>query len=219
VQYKTAFVMAHKLREALALEVRGAGLDGEVEIDGAYFGGTVRPENRKEDRKDRRLKENRSDARRVVIALRERGGRTLSFVGKSEAEGVRIALNVVDRKATIFADEATHWDLLDPFFASGRVNHSEEYSDGHGKHTNGAESYFSRLRRMVAGQHHFVSAQYLHQYAAHAAWVEDHRANGSKALVQRVVANAMSVILTCLCLYWQCTARAKPCGCRNGRNN
>jgi len=55
VSYKTAFVLAHKLREALGTEAKGVTLEGEVEIDGAYFGGHVRPENRKEDRKDRRL--------------------------------------------------------------------------------------------------------------------------------------------------------------------
>lgn len=74
VSYKTAFVLAHKLREALALETKDATLSGEVEIDGAYFGGTVRPENRKEDRKDRRLKEHQTGERRVVIVLREREG-------------------------------------------------------------------------------------------------------------------------------------------------
>ena len=59
-QYKTAWVLAHKLREALAAETAGETLDGEVEIDGAYFGGSVRPANRKEDRVDRRLKQNKS---------------------------------------------------------------------------------------------------------------------------------------------------------------
>ena len=50
VQYKTAFVLFHKLREAMALEVAGAKLNGIVEIDGGYFGGHVKPANRKEDR-------------------------------------------------------------------------------------------------------------------------------------------------------------------------
>ena len=54
-QYKTAFVLAHKLREAMAKGNDAVTLDGTVEIDGAYFGGHVRQENRKEDRKDRRL--------------------------------------------------------------------------------------------------------------------------------------------------------------------
>ena len=83
VQYKTAFVLAHKLREALSAEMKGLGLSGEVEIDGMYTGGTVRPENRKEDRKDRRFKANQSDERRVVIVMRERQGRTLTFVGRA----------------------------------------------------------------------------------------------------------------------------------------
>jgi hypothetical protein len=41
-QYKTAFVLAHKLREAMASELKGMqiGGDGEtVEVDGGYFGG------------------------------------------------------------------------------------------------------------------------------------------------------------------------------------
>lgn len=60
-----------------------------------------------------------------------------------------------------------------------------------GTHTNGAESYFSRLRRMVRGQHHFVSAKYLDRYADHAAWLEDHRRESNGALAHRVVRNAM----------------------------
>jgi transposase-like protein len=57
-QYKTAFVLAHKLREAMAAEVQtGEMLKGHVEVDGAYFGGHVRPVNLKEDRVDRRKKE------------------------------------------------------------------------------------------------------------------------------------------------------------------
>ena len=46
VQYKTAFVLAHKLREAMAASMKGLRIGGEgraVEIDGAYFGGHVRP--------------------------------------------------------------------------------------------------------------------------------------------------------------------------------
>lgn len=183
VQYKTAFVLAHKLREALAAETAGEILDGEVEIDGAYFGGHVRKENRVEDRVDRRELANKSDRRRVVIALRERAGRTLTFIRKREAEGVEIARARLVADAMLFADEATHWDALEANYATGRINHSEAYSDGHGKHTNWVESYFSRLRRMVSGQHHFVSHKYLYQYANHAAWLEDHRrrSNGGNA--------------------------------------
>jgi transposase-like protein len=183
VQYKTAFVLAHKLREALAAETADDMLSGEVEIDGAYFQKTPRQENRVEDRVDRRVKANMGE-RRVVVALRQRSGRTLSFVRKSEADGVAIARARMTANAHLFADEATHWDALEMQFRSTRINHSESYSDGHGKHTNWVESYFSRLRRMVGGQHHHVSHKYLYQYANHAAWLEDHRrrSNGGNAM-------------------------------------
>ena len=191
-QYKTAFVLAHKLREAMATEVHtGEVLDGHVEIDGAYFGGHVRQENRKEDRRDRRLSANRDRRRRVVVAFRERDGRTLPFVARSEAEGVALAGENVDRMATLSADEASHWDMLHATWgAVERVNHSEVFSD-HGKHTNMVESFFARLRRMVRGQHHFVSHRYLHQYANHAAWLEDNRRLDNGGAARKIVAAAM----------------------------
>ena len=45
-QGKTAFVLSHKIREAIAAEIEAETPDGDVEIDGAYFGGYVRPANR-----------------------------------------------------------------------------------------------------------------------------------------------------------------------------
>ncbi|PIL14303.1 transposase [Puniceibacterium antarcticum] len=190
-QYKTAFVLSHKLREAMTQEIQtGVALEGHVEIDGAYFGGHVRPENAKADRKDRRLKENQTGKRRVVIVMREREGRTLPTVTMTEGEGVALAQEIVSRTATMSADEASHWDALHAGWNVDRVNHSEIYSD-HGKHTNMAESYFSRLRRMVDGQHHHVSPQYLHQYANHAAWLEDNRRTDNGTLTHIMVSNAM----------------------------
>jgi len=191
VQYKTAWVFCHKMRKCLADETDLHTLDGEVEIDGAYFGGHIRPANEKENRIDRRKAKYQTGTRRVVIALRERMGRTLPFVRKSEADGVDLALGLVGLDATIFADEAPHWDVLEKDFDTGRVNHSTEYSLGNGIHTNWVESYFARLRKMVSGQHHWVSPDYLYQYAEHAAWLEDHRLESIGALAKRILGAAL----------------------------
>ena len=59
---------------------------GEVEVDGCYVGGHIRPANHKENRRDRRLAKNQTGKRRVVVVMRERGGRTLPFVVKAEGE-------------------------------------------------------------------------------------------------------------------------------------
>ncbi|MEM7529844.1 MAG: IS1595 family transposase [Pseudomonadota bacterium] len=189
-QYKTAYVLAHKLREAMARGNDAVTLTGTVEVDGAYFGGHVRPENRKEDRKDRRLAENRDPDRRVVVVLRERKGRTLPFVVKSEPEGVAIVKDRVAPGSGLHADEGTHWDPLEAMYDAHRINHSEAYS-WDGACTNQAESYFSRLRRMVQGQHHHVSHRYLYQYAGEAAWREDNRRTDNKGLWRKTLGAAL----------------------------
>ena len=189
-QYKTAYVLAHKLREAMAAGNDDVMLDGTVEVDGAYFGGHVRPENRKEDRKDRRRSENRDADRRVVVVLRERKGRTLPFVVKREAEGAAIVRDRVAKGTELHADEASHWDPLEAFYDAHRINHSEAYS-ANGACTNQAESYFSRLRRAVQGQHHHVSHKYLHQYANEAAWREDNRRTDNGGLFRMALGSAL----------------------------
>lgn len=191
VQYKTAFVLAHKLREALAAETADHMLGNVVEIDGAYFGGHVRPANFKEDRKDRRLLRNRSGKRCVVVAMRERGGRILTQVCAQESEGVDFARQRIRPGAVVTADEVAHWDLLSKSFSTERINHSDAYSRD-GVHTNLAESFFSRLRRMIRGQHHRVEAKYLGDYAAHAGWLEDHSRDSNGQMAQRLIENGLS---------------------------
>src|ERR1700686_3138891 len=87
-QYKTAFVLAHKMREAMSAEARQTAIGGagkRAEIDGGYFGGYVKPANKRENRVDRRLRRNQSGKRKVVVVIRERGdsGRTLPGVFRS----------------------------------------------------------------------------------------------------------------------------------------
>lgn len=191
VQHKTAFVLAHKLREALASETKDATLSGEVEVDGCYVGGHIRPANLKENRKDRRLAEHQTGTRRVVVTFRQRQGRTLPFVAYHEGAGVDIAKRVVSRMAVVHADEASHWDALHSGWQVRRINHSEAYSLD-GACTNQAESFFSRLRKMIDGQHHHVSARHLHAYASHAAWLEDHRRLDNGALAFRALGLALA---------------------------
>ena len=98
----------------------------------------------------------------MVVVLRQRKGRTLPFVVRREADGAAIVRERVALGTELHADEGTHWDHLEAFYHAHRINHSEAYS-WDGACTNQAESYFSRLRRAVTGQHHHVSHQYLYQ--------------------------------------------------------
>src|SRR3954464_14191853 len=125
-QYKTAFVLAHKIREAMASEVRQAPIGGEgkkAEIDGGFFGGHVKPANKRENRRDRRLRENRSGKRKVVVVIRERGGNTLPGVFRTEAEALSFIRTHVAPKTELYADEAASWDDLHAKYELHRINH------------------------------------------------------------------------------------------------
>jgi len=203
VQYKTAFVLSHKLREAMALEDAGQKLGGVVEVDGAYFGGYVKPANVKSHRLDRRFKMHQSGKRQSLVVIRERGGDMLTFVGKSEGEGVAHVARVVEPGTVVHADEASHWDALHGRYETFRINHSEAYSLD-GACTNQAESFFSRLRRAEVGTHHHIAGPYLYAYAGEMAWREDNRrvANGDQAAM--VVRSAMvSPVSRKWAGYWQ----------------
>jgi transposase-like protein len=94
VQYKTAFVLAHKIRESLMEHRDDAPLAGEVHMDGAYVNGHIRPKNKKAERIDRRLAKHQKPSKRCVFVMRqkceelaeERSGaaKTLTFVIKNE---------------------------------------------------------------------------------------------------------------------------------------
>jgi hypothetical protein len=199
-QYKTAFVLAHKMREAMAAEHKGKVLSGHVEIDGAYFGGHVRPANRKADRVDRRLSEHQTGKRRCVVAMRERGA--LPFVVLTEDQAVPFVRKAVQLGSTVYAYEASSWDALHAYYDARRINHSIAFHD-EGVSTNWTESFFSRLRRAEIGQHHCIS-RHLHQYAGDMAWREDNRRKPNGTLFMNAAGAALGhPVSRSWCGYWQ----------------
>jgi transposase-like protein len=211
VQYKTSFVLAHKIREAMASELKGMIVGGPgkvVETDGGYFGGYVKPSNYKENRRDRRLAKNQNGKRQVVVVVRERDGRTLPAVFKSEGAALGFIVNRVAKGTEIVADEAASWNDLQARYAMQRIDHQAAYSD-RGVYSNGAESFFSRMRRGEIGHHHHVAGVYLVRYAQEAAWREDHRRVDNGRQVQGVMGLAMACRPSVdFCGYWQRAQRA-----------
>ncbi len=189
VQYKTAFVLAHKLREAMSTEVKGYKLGGKgkiVEVDGAYFGGYVKPANLKIGRVDRRLARNQTGKRRCVVVIRERDGYVMPSAFATEGAAIAYIRNHVTAGTEVKADEATSWNGLDSHYAVKRINHQVAYSLD-GACINGAESFFSRLRRAEQGHHHHIAGVYLARYAQESAWREGHRRDANGVQVGGVV--------------------------------
>ncbi len=89
LSYKTAFVLCHKMREAMAEEMKGRKIGGAgtvAEVDGGYFGGYQKPANKREDRVDRRLGLNRNGKRTLgrhhPRAQRQFASGSVSFRGR-----------------------------------------------------------------------------------------------------------------------------------------
>lgn len=201
--YKTAFVLAHKLREALGTLQKPGKLTGIVEIDGIVVGGHKKKANYKKDRKDMRAS---NPKRQTVVNLRERrpGGRIISFVCKSEADAIPVILAKVDRSAKIRTDEGTSWKILEGYFDNVKsVNHTVAYAIN-GVHTNWVESFHSRIRRGERGVHCRISGRYLQGYADEFGWREDHRrvANGTQ-FAMLMSATARQPVSRAWKGYWQ----------------
>ncbi len=194
LSYKAAFVLCHKMREAMAGELSGRVLGGEgkvAEVDGGSFGGYSKPANLLENRRDRRLAENQTGKRKVVVVIRERGGDSLPAVFHSEAAATNFIRAHVKPGTVVNADEASSWDRLHAKYEMKRINHGEAYSLD-GACTNWAEEYFSRLRRAEVGHHHHISGVYLLRYAQEAAWREDSRRVANGEQVSRVAQLALA---------------------------
>lgn len=222
VQYKTAFVLAHKIRESLMEHRDESALAGEVHMDGAYVNGHIRPKNKKADRIDRRLAIHQRPDKRCVFVMRQRaeiGGneirgasKTLSFVIKTEnqADVGKLAATFVAKGSVICADESNAYDGLHAKYDTRRVNHSVEYRANDGTTNNLAESYFSRFRRMQYGQIHKFGNEYLANYANEAAYREDTRREPNGAIFMDIVKKcAKTLTHRDWCGYWQGNKRGE----------
>ncbi len=191
VQYKTAFTLAHKIRESLMVQRELFPLSGEIHIDGTYVHSAPRAKNKKSERVDRRLKAHANPNKRAVLVMRERysekmtentphligAKRTLTFPILSENTHTvnTLAETYITRNSRVHADENTAYDELMGNYDLHRVNHQREYRSDDGITNNLAESYFARFKRMYYGQVHKMSNIYLDNYANEIAYREDTR--------------------------------------------
>lgn len=163
ITYKSAWFMAHRIREAMKPTdpaPLGGGPDAVVEADETYVGGKAR--NRAK----------RAPApKKAVVALVEREGHARSFhVANVNAKTLRpLIVTNVDRSAHLMTDESHVYTRVGrEFNGHSVVNHSaKEYvTTGGFKHSNTAENFFSIFKRGVIGTYHHMSEAHLARYCA-----------------------------------------------------
>ncbi len=169
VTYKTAWFMAHRVREAMA-PAKGSkepmgGKGKIVEADETYIGG--KDKNKHANKRPRKGRGGVS--KEIVVSLVERNGAVRSFhVANVSGKTLRpILVQHIDRASTLMTDEGGQYTTVRLKFAKHEtVNHGiGEYVRGP-FHSNTVEGYFSILKRGIVGTYHHVSEAHLKRYLA-----------------------------------------------------
>ncbi len=168
VQYKTAWFMNHRLREAMKSPggIMGSG-GGTVEADETFIG-------RKPGRKI-----NRGYAHKeAIFSLVERNGNVRSFhVNNVNAKTLKPIIQAqMSKEAHLMTDDAGQYSILGPVSATHEtVNHSaKEYVRGN-VHTNTIEGFFSTFKRGMYGVYQHCSSHHLHRYTTEFDFRYNHR--------------------------------------------
>lgn len=162
VQYKTAWFLSHRIREAMRsgdLSPFGGG-GSPVEVDETYIGNDP----------DKTKKHGGGQHKMKVLALVDRNtGRSRAFVVDDvKAATLAPIINAnLAKEAVLLTDEHVAYQSIGKGFSQHeRVRHSiGEY--GYGPiHTNTIEGYFSIFKRGMKGVYQHCSKQHLHRYLA-----------------------------------------------------
>jgi transposase-like protein len=182
VTYKTAWFMAHRIREAMRVESGSAPIGGEgkiVEADETYLGMQDNPKPSKK-RTTPYTKGGRSgpSGKRAVLALVERGGNARMFhlAVADKPTVTKLVRDNIAKESRFHTDESKLYIGSVAHFASHEtVKHSHgEYVRGD-VHSNTVEGVFSVFKRGMKGIYQHCAEKHLHRYLAEYEFRHNHR--------------------------------------------
>jgi transposase-like protein len=166
VTYKTAWFLAHRIREAMRDDGSTGPLGGEgkiIEADETLYGP---PQYRFSNDKGW-FANTGPGGKSKVLSLVERGGRVRSFKADqlTSASVQKLVEANADLKSRLMTDAGLPFKRVGKKFASHQiVNHSKgEYGRGDVT-TNSVEGYFSVFKRGMKGVYQHCGEQHLHRY-------------------------------------------------------
>jgi len=178
VTYKTAWFMAHRIREAMKDETPGplGGKGKIVEADETFIGPSGY-----EFKNDHgwRVKRGHGNKHKVLTLIDREAGQARSMkIENLKAKTVRkVLVQNVDRKSVLMTDEGLHYETPGKEFSRHyTVQHKKgEYAKGMVT-TNTVEGFFSIFKRGMKGIYQHCGEQHLQRYLAEFDFRYNHRA-------------------------------------------
>jgi transposase-like protein len=176
INYRTAWYLCHRIRDAMKASEDRPKLGGTIEVDETFVGGRNRGHQFKPG--------NPACEKQVVIGIRQRGGELRFFHARDVKSGTLakyIRENVSTDVDVIMTDEFAGYPkaLHDAgvMCEHKTIKHKDGvYVDGD-IYTNTVESAFSLLKRGIIGTWHRVSAKHLQAYLDEMCFRFDNRKN------------------------------------------
>ena len=199
VTQKTAWFMLQRIRKAFDRDdddQGGAAFFGPAEADETYVGG----KRKNKSNAERKAATGRGTVdMEAVVGVKDRESNRIvarhirrtdaAHVAGFVAENVRVG-------AKVYTDEAAAYHALQPWYDHESVNHGiNEFVRGMA-HTNGVESFWSMLKRGIAGTYHKLSPKHLHRYIDEFSGRHNVRERGTLAQMADVAAGMVGKRLT-----------------------
>ncbi len=175
ITYKSAWFMAHRIREAMAPAANTGPMGGEgkvIEADELYISKPDSEHATETTRGGKYTRSGRSGAanKRVVVSLVERGGAARSFHmkdGISKAGVAALLRSHVHPSSELNTDESRLYTDAGAHVAKHeRIRHKKGEYVREGVTTNSVEGHFGIFTRGMIGTYQHVSEQHLSRYLA-----------------------------------------------------
>ena len=163
ITQKSAWHLAHRLRDTLRETRTQTPMLGPVEADETYIGGKAKNMH---GSKWRQLSGRGGVGKIAVAGIKDRASNNVSAVVIPNVKATTLMPFVTDRvhpDAMVYTDDSGSYNKL-PSCRHQSVNHSAGEYVRKQAHTNGIESFWAMLKRGYVGTYHQMSPEHLDRY-------------------------------------------------------
>jgi transposase-like protein len=187
VTQKTAWFMAHRIREAH--QQNKGQLTGTIEADETYIGGKAKNMHAK-------VRETRNigtggEGKTILFGMKSRDGEVRAqIIPATDSPTIHPILKYnIAKGSNLYTDEQLAYRGLQSSFGRDVVRHGlKEFVKGD-CHTNGIESFWALFKRGYHGVYHQMSPKHLQRYVNEYAFRFNHKAQTMKDVFAAVIAN------------------------------